>query len=96
MEKRFEIDFEIDWEYGVPITKLEKDLKELKKLGATNVDIESYISYDLSYISFNGYVIREETPLEIQERIASEKTLSNITKMQDMVQFNRIKKKYNL
>ena len=38
-----EADYDLHWENGVDLDVLEKDIKELRKLGVSRVDIYAYI-----------------------------------------------------
>ena len=92
--RRFEVKFDFDWEYGVEISKLREDLDTLEKLGATHVDIDSYIDYDCASVSFNGYVDREETDSEQKYRINKEEARENNIKQRELEQLRKLKDKY--
>jgi len=65
----FKIDYELDWTYGVEISKIRSDLDAIEKLGATHVEIEHGVSYDCSYVEIDAIAIRLETDEEYNARI---------------------------
>ena len=67
-KRRFTIPFEFDWEYGISIKDIKKDLEALEKLGATHIDIEADISYDCAYMSIDASCLRMETKEEFTQR----------------------------
>jgi len=62
--KKIEIDFNFNWECGVEISKMEDDLKKLKKMGATHIDIDSEVCHDFSAVIFSAYQERQETKIK--------------------------------
>lgn len=72
MEKKllyFKVDYQLDWEDEVSIEKLEKDIKAMKKLGVTEVNI--YTVFDS--ITIRPIKSRVETDEEYKLRITEEK-----------------------
>jgi hypothetical protein len=63
--RRFKVDYSLDWEYGVEISKLRADLDAIEALGATHVEIESRTSYDCTYVNIEPISERLETDEEI-------------------------------
>jgi hypothetical protein len=97
MEKQvrdFEVDYELDWEYSVSIEKLEEDIKELKKLGATKVCIEAESSYDVATICFIPITSRVETNEEYEKRVKTEKVRNDYNEQRDLETLARLKAKY--
>tara|TARA_R110000782_G_scaffold132250_1_gene224193 strand:+ start:256 stop:555 length:300 start_codon:yes stop_codon:yes gene_type:complete len=92
--RRFEVKFDFKWEYGVEISKIREDLDALEKLGATHVDIDSDVSYDCAYISFDGYVDREETDEEYLKRTTEQLDREDRIKQRDLAELKRLKDKY--
>jgi hypothetical protein len=92
--RRFQIKFDFDWEYGVEISKIRKDLDALEKLGATHVDIETDVRNDCAYMTFAGYVDREETEEEYLKRINLELERENLLKQRELAELKRLKDKY--
>ena len=75
MEKQvrnFKIDYELDWEYGIEISKIRKDLDELEKLGATHVEIESDEDYGCAFTIIHAHAERIETDEEFKDRVSKE------------------------
>jgi hypothetical protein len=76
MEKQirnFEIDYKLNWTYGVEISKIKNDIEKLEKLGATHIDIEmNGNNVDELYIEVKASVNRLETDDEYNLRIKKE------------------------
>ena len=60
------LDYCLNWEYGIEISKLKKDIEEIEKLGATHVNIDSAIIYDDSYVIIDPICRRLETDEEFE------------------------------
>ena len=43
--RRFKVNFDFNWTYGVEIKKLKEDLETLEKLGVTEIEIEAEDKY---------------------------------------------------
>lgn len=57
------VDYVTDWQFGVSIAKMKKDIEVLEKLGATHIEIDlDYYNgyYDEPTISITPYAITEE------------------------------------
>lgn len=94
IKRNFNIDYSLDWTYGVEISKIRSDLDALEKLGATHVDIEVETSYDCSYIVANAFAFRTETDSEYKERIDKEREWQEQIKRRDLEQLEILKTKY--
>ncbi len=94
IERRFEIEYDFEWEYGVEISKMRADLDALEKLGATHVDIEGGASYDCPYVKIEAYVDRLETNEEYLQRTGEQEAREEQQKQRDLEQLERLKKKY--
>ncbi len=94
--RQFEIPYDLSWQYEVEISKIRKDLDEIEKLGATHVLIDSYISYDISFVSINAVCERLETDDDFAKRINEEETRKEDIKRTEIEYYNKIKEKYNL
>lgn len=92
----FVVDYPLDWEFSVEISKIRKDLDELEKLGATHVMIDSCLLYDGSCVTINAVSIRVETDEEFEIRKESERVRLEGIKEQELAYFNRIKEKYSI
>jgi hypothetical protein len=94
IKRNFNIDYSLDWTYGVEISKIRSDLDALEKLGATHVNIEVETSYDYSYIVANAFAFRTETDSEYKERIDKEREWQEQIKRRDLEQLEILKTKY--
>lgn len=94
--REFDIEYYLNWEYDITIENLEKDLIELKKLGATNIQISSETQYDMAITTIKAICKREETVEEYQERIEIVNKRNLAQKEWDMKMLNQLKEKYNL
>tara|TARA_R110000851_G_scaffold260778_5_gene413328 strand:- start:83 stop:382 length:300 start_codon:yes stop_codon:yes gene_type:complete len=97
MEKQireFKVDYELDWDYGVSLEKLEVDIKLMKELGVNQINIESGISYDCPYVTIEPVQRRIETDDEYEKRVGEIKYRNEETKRRDLEQLARLKDKY--
>ena len=92
--KNFKVAYELDWEYEVSIEKLEEDIKLMKELGVTSVEIEAETYYDSSYVKIQTYQRREETDEEFEQRVGAVKRREEEIKRRDLEQLERLKNKY--
>jgi len=93
--RRFELKYDLEWEYGVEIGKIREDLDIIEEMGATHVDIESDSSYDSSYVIINVISERVETDRECLARAEAVKNRFDIIKKREMDQLERLKLKYD-
>ncbi len=92
--RRFKVDYSLDWEYGVEISKLRADLDAIEALGATHVEIESSISYDCAYVTIEPVSEHLETDEEFKARVEEvEKRQSEIKRI-ELEQLEKLKSKY--
>lgn len=88
------LDYCLNWEYGIEISKLKKDIEEIEKLGATHVNIDSAIIYDDSYVIIDPICRRLETDEEFETR----KTISELSlkenRERELRQLEILKAKY--
>ena len=94
IKKQFEVDYQLDWTWGIEITKLREDLDALEKLGATHVDIESYERYGCSYIEIGAKCERFETDQEFERRINGIKMREQEIKNRELAELEKLKIKY--
>ena len=94
-KREFKIDYTLDWKYGVEISKIRQDLDAIEKLGATNVLIESGMSYDVPYTTIEAISDRIETDSEYEERIQLEEKRQEEIRRRDLEQLEKLKSKYN-
>lgn len=93
---RTKINYSLDWEYGVEISQMRKDLDAIEKLGATHVEIDGAIIYDDSYVKIEAVSEHLETDEEFELRMSEKKRRAEEVKKAELEQFERIKSKYNL
>lgn len=88
------LDYCLNWEYGIEISKLKKDIEEIEKIGATHVNIDSAIIYDDSYVIIDPICRRLETDEEFETR----KTISELSlkenRERELRQLEILKAKY--
>ena len=84
----------LSWTYGIEITKLEDDIVNLKKLGCTHIDIESFDSCGGSSIEITALKERLETDQEYKTRIKKESHDNEIRVAREKDEFKRLKEKY--
>ena len=88
------IPFDFNWEYGVELNRLTEDLKNLKELGATHIEIESDEYYGMACTTIEAYCYREETNEEVNQReIDKKNSIVNIEKSEREI-LERLKLKY--
>ena len=92
--RKFEIDFDFSWTYGVKLEKLKADLEALEKLGATEIVISADCYYDSSTITIKAYSERIETDDEYNHRINIVKKQSADIRWREMAELERLKSKY--
>ena len=94
--RRFKVDYSLDWEYGVEISKLRADLDAIEALGATHVEIESNINYDCSYVTIEPVSEHLETDEEFKERVEEVEKMQSEIKRRELEQLEKLKSKYGL
>ncbi len=94
--RKFTVKFDFDWTYDNEISKIKSDLEALEKLGATHINIESNISYDVAYTEIEAYCERIETDEEFKDRVDFLKNREEEQRQREIEQFNRLKSKLNL
>ncbi len=95
-KRRFEVDFNFEWTYGVEISKIRNDLDQLEKLGATEIEIETEQEWDFASISIKAFYNRIETDDEFNARVHEFKKRQDEQKRQDIELIERLKLKHNL
>ena len=99
MEKEirvFEVNYLLDWDYRVEISKLRADLDAIEALGATHVEIESSIMYDCAEITIEPISERLETDEEFKARVDEVEKRQSEIKMRELEQLEKLKSKYGL
>jgi hypothetical protein len=93
--RSFEVEYSLEWKYGVEISQIKKDIEELEKLGATHVEID-ICEYDDSYIGIKALSNRLETDDEYQQRIDEQNKRQERIKRRELKQLEELKSKYGL
>ena len=92
--RRFKVDYSLDWEYGVEISKLRADLDAIEALGATHVEIEGFISYDCAYVTIEPISEHLETDEEFKARVEEVEKRQSEIKRRELEQLEKLKSKY--
>ena len=92
--RRFKVDFDFNWTYGVEIKKLKEDLDTLEKLGVTEVEIEAEDNWGSPFVTIEAYINRIETDDECKARIDKENQRQEEIKRRDLEQLEKLKSKY--
>ena len=93
-ERDFKINYQLNWEYGIDISKLRDDLDAVEKLGATHIYIEHGISYDCSFVEIDAIARRMETDEEFEERVRRITQIQEQQKRRELQELERLKSKY--
>ena len=99
MEKEirvFEVNYLLDWEYRVEISKLRADLDAIEALGATHVEIESSVMYDCVYVTIKPVSEHLETDEEFKARVDEVEKRQSEIKRRELEQLEKLKSKYGL
>ena len=67
--RKFKVNFDFDWTYGVQIKKLKEDLETLEKLGVTEIEIEAEDNWGSPSVTIEAFAERLETDEEFKERL---------------------------
>ena len=94
--RRFKVNYSLDWDYGVEISKLRADLDAIEALGATHVEIESGISYDCAYVTIESVSEHLETDEEFKTRVEEVEKRQSEIKRRELEQLEKLKSKYGL
>lgn len=89
-----ELDYPLNWTYGVSIEQIRMDLDAVEKLGATVIDIEAGSSYGDPYVSIAAYINRMETKEEAAARRKLEREAKKQREESELRQLERLKQKY--
>jgi len=92
--RKFNIDYPLDWTYGIEIKKIREDLDAIEKLGATHVEIEHGSNYDCSYVEIDAYAERIETDEEFNVRVAEDNRRREENRRKELEQLEKLKLKY--
>ena len=101
--RRFKVNFDFDWTYGVELKKLKSDIEELEKLGVTEIEIEAEDNWGAPSVTIEAFTKRLETDEEFKERLDKEKKIKehlvlifgNILTHTELQELERLKAKYD-
>ena len=88
------LSYNLNWAYGVEITEMEKDLKALKELGATHIEIEASVYYGDASLDMDAFIKREETDEEYEKRIENDEAYKARVEAKEKREYEKLKKKF--
>jgi hypothetical protein len=94
--RRFKVDFDFNWTYGVEIKKLKDDLDALEKLGVTEIEIEAENNYGSASVTIEAFINRLETDEECNARITKENQRQEDIKRRELAELEKLKSKYGM
>jgi hypothetical protein len=94
--RRFKVDFDFNWTYGVEIKKLREDLDTLEKLGVTEIEIEAEENYGGASVTVEAFINRIETDEECKARIDKENQRQEDIKRRELAELEKLKSKYGM
>ena len=93
--RRFKVNFDFDWTYGVEIKKLKEDLETLEKLGVTEIEIEAEDNWGSPSVTIEAFTERLETGEEFSERIRMKEQTKKSFEQMELEQYEHLKAKYD-
>jgi len=93
--RRFKVNFDFNWTYGVEIKKLKEDLETLEKLGVTEIEIEAEDNWGSPSVTIEAFTKRLETDEEFSERIRMKEQTKKSFEQMELEQYERLKAKYD-
>lgn len=96
IEREIKVDYTLDWECGIKIEDLKKDIENIEKLGVTHVCIyyEHDPDPDSCYIEVQPICRRIETNEEFEKRKKEIKKQQEKTKQRELKLLEELKLKY--
>lgn len=94
--RRFKVDFDFNWTYGVEIKKLKEDLDTLERLGVTEIEIEAEDNWGSPSVSIEAFINRIETDEECKARIDKENQRQEDIKRRELAELEKLKSKYGM
>ena len=94
--RRFKVDFDFNWTYGVEIKKLKEDLDTLEKLGVTEIEIEAEDNWGSPSVTIEAFIKRIETDEEFNIRVAEINRRHEENKRIELEQLEKLKSKYGM
>jgi hypothetical protein len=99
MEKKvrnFNIDYALNWTYGVPIAKIKEDLDAIEKLGVTHIEIEPIEEFGVIDVSITPISRHLETDEEFAERLAKTEKIEAQSKLRALQTIKDLQEKYKI
>ncbi len=84
----------LNWEYGVSIEGIRKDLDALEKEGFTDIEINYNYSHDNVDITVESYMHRFETDEEYQNRMNKDKVRAEARLAHEKGLYEELRKKF--
>ena len=94
IKRAFDIEKGLEWSYGITIKNLREELDRLEAKGATHIEIDAEIRYDVAYVEINAFALRLETDDERDERLAKSKRREEEKERRELEEFRRLQKKF--
>lgn len=89
--KQIEVSYCLAWNGLTEISEIEKDIEEIKKMGATHVEIGTFDEYGVYFVVICE---REETDEEFEGRKFQEKLEAEKERQRELALLNELKLKY--
>ena len=93
--RKFRVNFDFNWTYGVELKKLKSDIEELEKLGVTEVYIKAEDYYGSPSVTIEAFTERLETDEEFKERLDKEKKIKERLVLTELKEYKCLKAKYD-
>lgn len=92
--KQIEVSHCLAWNGLTEISEIEKDIEEIKKMGATHVEIGTFEEWGDTYVQTRAICEREETDEEFEGRKFQEKLEAEKERQRELALLNELKLKY--
>ena len=94
--KRIEVNYCLSWDGLTKISEIEKDLEDIKKMGATHVEIGTFEEWGDTYVQTRAICEREETDEEFERREFQEKLEAERERNRELDLLFELKAKYEV
>lgn len=92
--KQIDLSYCLAWNGLTEISEIEKDIEEIKKMGATHVEIEAFDEWGDTYVQTRAICEREETDEEFEGRKFQEKLKAERERKRELDLLIELKAKY--
>ena len=92
--KQIQVSYCLAWNGLTEISEIEKDIEEIKKMGATHVEIEAFEEWGDTYVQTRAIGEREETDEEFEERQFQKKRNAERKRNRELDLLIELKAKY--